>query len=182
MCGKREEAITLNINRPRVQPQNRLDPDDDKAWNAPAPSPRRENGVLGYLSRRRIVVAVVSTLVASGITAGAFNLSGLFNESRLYLFGMTCVFWAFAWAAFLFLRFDERTLQLRQKNPHVAILTYKLAIPAVCTLCFSMFRFVTLNNSLMAESALGDYFLFLTRALFGLSFGFVFYWATFLVE
>ena len=74
----------MNINRPRVQPQNRLDPDDDKAWNAPAPSPRRENGVLGYLSRRRIVVAVVSTLVASGITAGAFNISGLFNESRLY--------------------------------------------------------------------------------------------------
>ena len=180
MCGKREETITLNINRPRVQPQNRLDPDDDKAWNAPGP--RRENGVFGYLSRRRIVVAVVSTLVASGIAASAFNLSGLFNESRLYLFGVTCVFWAFAWAAFLFLRFDERTLQLRQKNPHVAILTYKLAIPAVCTLCFSMFRFVTLNNSLMAESALGDYFLFLTRALFGLSFVFVFYWATFLVE
>ena len=120
--------------------------------------------------------------MASGIAASAFNLSGLFNESRLYFFGMTCVFWVFVWAAFLFLRFDERTLWLRQENLYFAILIYKLAIPAFCTLCFSMFRFVTLNNSLMAESALGDYFLFLTRALFGLSFVFVFYWATFLVE
>ena len=73
------------------------------------PSSNHANGVLGYLSRRRIVVAVVSTLVASGITAGAFNISGLFNESRLYLFSMTYVFWAFAWTAFLFLDALEPT-------------------------------------------------------------------------
>ena len=172
----------MNINRPCVRPQNRLAPNDDMGPNAPTPGLGREPGFLGYLSRRRIVVAVVSTFVASVITAGAFNISGLFNESRLYFFGMTCVFWAFAWAAFLFLRFDERTLWLRQENLYFAILIYKLAIPAFCTLCFSMFRFVTLNNSLMAESALGDYFLFLTRALFGLAFVLFFYWATFLVE
>lgn len=172
----------MNTNRPCVRPQNRLAPDEDNAWNALGPGPGRKPGVWGYLSRRRLVVAVVSSLVASGVTASAFNLSGLFNESRLYLFGMTCVFWAFAWAAYLFLRFNERTLRLREENLYFAILIYKLAIPAFCTLCFSMFRFVTLNNSLMAESALGDYFLFLTRALFGLAFVLFFYWATFLVE
>ena len=174
--------MTLNTNRPCVRPQNRLDPDDGMGWNASAPGPCREPGFLGYLSRWRLVVAVVSTLVASGIAASAFNLSGLFNESRLYFFGMTCVFWAFAWAAFLFLRFNERTLRLREENLYFAILIYKLAIPAFCTLCFSVFRFVTLNESLVAESALGDYFLFLTRALFGLAFVLFFYWATFLVE
>ena len=83
--------MTLNTNRPCVRPQNRLDPDDGMGWNASAPGPCREPGFLGYLSRRRLVVAVVSTLVASGIAASAFNLSGLFNESRLYFFGMTCV-------------------------------------------------------------------------------------------
>ena len=172
----------MNINRPCVRPQNRLAPNDDMGPNAPTPGPGREPGVWWYLSCRRLVVAVVSTLVASGIAASAFNLSGLFNESRLYFFGMTCVFWAFAWAAFLFLRFDERTLWLRQENLYFAILIYKLAIPGFCTLCFSLFRFVTLNESLVAESALGDYFLFLTRALFGLAFVLFFYWATFLVE
>lgn len=172
----------MNINRPRVRPQNRLVPDDAEARNVPGPGPCREPGVWGYLSRRRLVVAVVSSLVASGVTASAFNLSGLFNESRLYLFGMTCVFWVFAWAAYLFLRFNERTLRLREENLYFAILIYKLAIPAFCTLCFSVFRFVTLNESLVAESALGDYFLFLTRALFGLAFVLFFYWATFLVE
>ena len=172
----------MNINRPCVRPQNRLAPNDDMRPNAPTPGSRRETGVLRYLSRRRLVVAVVSTLVASGIAASVFNLSGLFNESRLYFFGMTCVFWAFAWAAFLFLRFNERTLRLREENLYFAILIYKLAIPAFCTLCFSMFRFVTLNNSLVAESAPGNYFLFLTRALFGLAFVLFFYWATFLVE
>lgn len=172
----------MNTNRPCVRPQNRLAPDEDKAWNVLGPGPGREPGVWGYLSRRRLVVAVVSSLVASGVTASAFNLSGLFNESRLYFFGMTCVFWAFAWAAFLFLRFNEWTLRLREENLCFAILIYKLAIPAFCTLCFSLFRFVTLNESLVAESALGDYFLFLTRALFGLAFVLFFYWATFLVE